>query len=293
MVHVVGHIARGKHARYAGGGGIAVTAAADLHVAILQGQLALEQRGVRRMADGDEQTIDFQLIAAAVVVLYPHPGHAHVVAQHLIDLGVQLEHDLAFGDARLQLVLQDLLGTEGLAAVHQGHLAGDIGQVQRLFHGRVTAADYRHFAIAVEEAVAGGAGRYALAHECLFARQAEVTGAGASGDDQRIAAVGRTVTNQGEGLAGQVHGIDVVEDDLGLEALGVLLHALHQCRTGQAVYIAGPVVDLGGGSQLATGLHAGDQQRLQVGARRVNRRAVTGRAGTEDDHAGMTCCRHN
>jgi hypothetical protein len=64
--------------------------------------------------------------------------------------------------------------------------------------------------------------------------------------------------------------VDVVEDDLGLEALGVRLHALHQVRAHQAVRVAGPVVDLGGRHQLAALLQAGDQHRLEVGARGVD-----------------------
>ncbi|OMP13837.1 hypothetical protein COLO4_00848, partial [Corchorus olitorius] len=135
--------------------------------------------------------------------------------------------------------------------------------VQRLFHGRVATANHGDRLVAVEETVAGGAGRNALAHEGFFRRQAQVTGAGTSGDDQCVAGVLAAVTLQGERLVGQVDGIDVVEDDFGFKTLGVLLHALHQGRAGQAVGVARPVVDFGGGGQLATGLHAGDQQRLE------------------------------
>ncbi|MCY1440256.1 hypothetical protein D9M71_565230 [compost metagenome] len=84
----------------------------------------------------------------------------------------------------------------------------------------------------------------------------------------------------------------MVEDDLGFKTLGVLLHTLHQSRAGQAVGVARPVVDFGGGGQLAAGLHAGDQQRLEVGTGGIHRSAVTGRAGTENDDARMTYFRH-
>jgi hypothetical protein len=56
---------------------------------------------------------------------------------------------------------------------------------------------------------------------------------------------------QPERPLGQVGGMDVVEHGLGVEALGVRLHARHQVRPHQAVGIARPVVDLGGGHQLA------------------------------------------
>ena len=114
------------------------------------------------MADGDEHAIHGDLLAATIAGLQAHAGDAHRVAKHLIDLGVELEHYLAFGDPRLQLVLENLLGAEGFATMHQGHPAGDVGQVQGLFDSGIAAADHRHFAVAVEETVAGGAGRHAL-----------------------------------------------------------------------------------------------------------------------------------
>ncbi|MNZ62445.1 hypothetical protein D3C78_805660 [compost metagenome] len=85
----------------------------------------------------------------------------------------------------------------------------------------------------------------------------------------------------------------MIENDLGFKALGVLAHPLHQRRAGQAVDVARPVVDFGGGGQLTAGLHAGDQQWLEVGTGGIDRSAVTGRAGTENNHSRMTDFRHD
>ncbi len=93
------------------------------------------------------------------------------------------------------------------------------------------------------------------------------------------------VADQLERALRHIGGVDVVEDDLGLEALGVGLHARHQVRAHQAVGVTRPVVHLGGGHQLATLLQAGDDDRLQVGAGGVDGGGPTGRAGTEDDEA--------
>ncbi len=65
--------------------------------------------------------------------------------------------------------------------------------------------------------------------------------------------------------------VDVVEDDFGLEALGMLLHALHQRRALQAFDVARPVVHVGGGHELAALFQAGDQHRFEIGARGVDR----------------------
>ena len=122
-----------------GGGGIAVTAALHDQVTVLEGQLAFEQRSVRGVANGDEHAVNLDFVAAAIVVLQARTGHSHVVTQHFVQGGVELELDLAFGHTSVQLVDQDLLGAEGIATVYQGHLAGDIGQVQRLFNGSIAA----------------------------------------------------------------------------------------------------------------------------------------------------------
>jgi hypothetical protein len=181
------------------------------------------------VADGDEHALQVDVLGGAGLdVLDAHAGDAGVVAQDFVEGGVELEHDLAGGDLLHDLVHQDALGLELVAAVHQRDLAGDVGEVERLFDGGVAAADHRDFLVAVEEAVAGGAGRHALAGEGFFGRQAEVLGAGAGGDDQRVAGVFARIAHQADRLFGQMGGVDVVEDHLGVEAQRVLLEARHQ-----------------------------------------------------------------
>jgi hypothetical protein len=67
----------------------------------------------------------------------------------------------------------------------------------------------------------------------------------------------------------------------------VLLEALHQVRPLHAGDVGGPVVDVGGRHQLAALRQAGDQHRLEVGAGGVDGGGVAGRAGAEDQDAGM------
>jgi len=52
----------------------------------------------------------------------------------------------------------------------------------------------------------------------------------------------------------------MVEHDLCIETLGVLLKTLHQIRALHAMDIRGPVIDLGGGHQLAPLGHTRDQK---------------------------------
>jgi hypothetical protein len=53
------------------------------------------------------------------------------------------------------------------------------------------------------------------------------------------------------------------------------------------VGVGRPVVDLGGGHQLAALGQAGDEQGLEVGAGGVDGGGIAGRAGAEDEQAAM------
>ena len=139
----------------------------------------------------------------------------------------------------------------------------------------------------VEEAVAGRARRHALAHERLFRGQAEVARRRAGRDDQRVAGVFAAVADEADRPLVEVRRVDVVEDELGVEALGVLLEARHQVGPLHAVGVRRPVVDVGGRHQLAALRETGDQHGLQIGARRVYCGGVAGGAGAQDDQAGV------
>ena len=79
------------------------------------------------------------------------------------------------------------------------------------------------------------------------------------------------VERQAEGARLEVDLGDGVEDDLGAEALGLLAEDLHQLGALDAVLEAGVVLDFGRDRELAAGLRALDDERLE--ARRARRRA--------------------
>jgi len=55
----------------------------------------------------------------------------------------------------------------------------------------------------------------------------------------------------------------------------MLEHAVHQLGTLHPFPVARPVVHIGGGGQLAALFHAGDQNRVEIGARSINGRGIT------------------
>ncbi|ESQ15073.1 MAG: hypothetical protein N838_09820 [Thiohalocapsa sp. PB-PSB1] len=72
-----------------------------------------------------------------------------------------------------------------------------------------------------------------------------------------LAAVTRVVTGKLKRPFTEVDLIDMVEQQFGLEALGMSAHALHQIRAEHAVGITGPIIDVGGCHELSTLFEAG------------------------------------
>ena len=231
------------------------------------------------MTDGDKAACEREILRRVILGAFqPHAGHARSVSEHLFQGVVQLQFDLAGGDFLMQLVDQDGLGLEFVTAVHQRHLAGNVGQVQRFFHGRVAAAHHTDFLAAVKEAIAGGAAGDAASHEGAFGFQPQVFGGSAGGDDQRVAGIATAVACERERTLAEVHLVDVVKNNFGLETLRMFQETLHQLRPLHAMHIGRPVVHIGGGHELATLRNTGDQHRAQVGARCVHGCGIAGRA---------------
>ncbi len=191
-----------------------------------------------------------------------------------------------------QPVLQDALGAQFVAAVDERDPGREIGQEQRLLDRGIAAADHHHLLPAVEEPVAGRAGRDAEALEALLGRQTEPFRLGARGEHDGVGSVGRAALALGaERALAEIEPRNVVGDDLGAGGAGVRLHPHHQVGA-LDLGVAGPVLDLGGDGELAPGLDALDQDRLEHGARAVDRRGVAGWPRADDEQAGVAGLGH-
>src|SRR5690606_12986065 len=170
---------------------------------------------------------------------------------------------------------------------------GEVGQEQGFLDGGVAAADDHHLLAAIEEAVAGGAGRDAEALIFGLGGQPQPLGLGAGGDDDGFGQDFRArVQRQAEGALGQV-GLDHdVVDDLGPDMLGLGLHLLHQPGALNGFGEAGIVLDVRGDGQLAAGLKPGDDHRVQRGAGGVDGGGPAGGAGTDDGDTDGTSLGH-
>ncbi len=184
----------------------------------------------------------------------------------------------------------DAAGAEAVGAVDERDFGGEAGEEERLLHGGVAAADDGDLLAGGEEAVACGAGADAVADERLLAGQAEPAGAGAGGDDERAGVDGLLAGAEVEdvGVLREVGGDELGHLELRAEADGLLLHVLDELGALDALGPAGEVFDQRGDGELAAGLVALEDERLEVGARGVDGGGEAGAAGAEDD--GVAGC---
>ena len=188
-----------------------------------------------------------------------------------------MHRDLAFLDLLEEPILHDFLCAQLIAPVHQMHVTCDVGEVQRFFHSDISTANHGNFLAAIKEPVAGCTRRNAFALEMLFRWQSEIHRRRTCRDDQRITGVQIAVALQLERALPKSGCVNLVVNHQGVEALCMTAHSIHQVRTLQAFYVAGPVVDLGRCRELAADLNARDHGRFQIGPRSINGRRVASR----------------
>ena len=180
-------------------------------------------------------------------------------------------------------VLHDLGRAELVAAVHDGDLAGELGEKRGFLHGRVAAAHHDELLVLEEEPVTSGARGDPVSHQPGLGLEPQQLGGGAGGDDQGIAGVAVLAGLERHGPCAELHRGDVAENDPGAEALGLLAELVHHVRAHDAVGETGIVLDVGGDGELAPGLGTLHHQRREVGTGRVEGGGESGRPRTEDD----------
>ena len=194
----------------------------------------------------------------------------------------------------------DLAGPERVAPVHDRHRLGEAGEEGRLLHRRVAAADHDDVLVAEEEAVTGGTRRHAVAEQLLLAGHAQRAPGGTGGEDDGAGEVlGLADVHRLEALGARLGGRRSSSTRVTSSVMNsapkrsaCLRIDVHQLGAHDAVGEAREVLHLGGGHQRATGLHALDHERLEVGPGRVERRGVAGRPRADDDQVSdLVHCR--
>src|ERR1700737_2078732 len=180
-----------------------------------------------------------------------------------------------------------------IAPVHHRHPGSEIGQKQRFLDRGIAAADHDHFLVSIEEAIAGGAGGYAIALEFLLGRQVEPARLRAGGHDYTFCEINvARIADQFEWPPTELDLRYVVVNDLGADVLGLGLHLLHQPGALDNAGEAGIVLDIGGDGELAAGLGPLDNDRLQHRSRRIDRRGPARWARADDHDFSVDGLRH-
>jgi hypothetical protein len=252
---------------------------------------ALEGDGVGDVADAEEHRGDGEDVLDAGDGIFEAQALDVFFfdAEHLFDGGAGEELDVGVGHGALK---HDLGGAKFFGAVDEGDFGGEASEEEGFFHGGVAAADDGDLFSGEEEAVAGGAGADSVADEGLLGGEIEPACAGAGCDDEGAGVDGLVAEVEGEGMFGEIDGAEMGHAQLGAEADGLLLHVLDKVGALDAFGPAGKVFDQGGDGELAAGLVAFEDERLEVGACSVDGGGESGAAGAEDDSVARRVFRH-
>src|SRR5579884_2065118 len=279
-IDMVRAIARNEHARHAR----LRTAFADDVTVLVHFKHAFENLRVRDMADGDENSGTIER-AFGIRLQILHSNSSDLVlfhADHFRD--DRIPDRLDFG-MRKRTFGHDARRPQCIATMHQVNGGGKARQISRFFTSRITAADDDQCLIAEhrQRAVACRAIRHALFLQLRFRVQAKMTMPRAAGDDDGLAFHLFAVHIQNEWLPGKIDRFDRAEFHTRAETFGLFLHAHHQFVAVDALGKARIILDDAGGGEQSAGMTAGEDKRLQIGARGVKRRRQTG-APSADDH---------
>src|SRR5690606_9665034 len=151
---------------------------------------------------------------------------------------------------------------------------------------RIAAAHHHDVLASEEEAVAGRAVAHTVPDKFGLAGDVELARIRADGDDHRIgnknfAALGFDA--EGRAML-KIHILHRVVDIARAELLGLRAHGFDQFRAKRAFREAGKIINLMGRGDLPTQLRAGDDHRVQLRARRIQRGGQPSRAGADHDY---------
>src|ERR1035437_7277506 len=157
------------------------------------------------------------------------------------------------------------------------------GEKERLFEGRVAAADDRDVLTAKEEAVARGARGESVAQVLLFTGNVQHERTSTRRENDRVGGdAGVSVASQPrtKGPDGGVEFVHFFDTQISAKARGLLAHLYHEFWSGDGLGKPRVVLDVGGEHDLAAGLIAG-QRGFALNDDRIQSRAGDENGGRE------------
>jgi hypothetical protein len=252
---------------------------------------SFEGDGVGDVADAEEHEADGQHVLVAGDGVFEAQAFDlfFLDAENLFDCGAGEELDVGVGHGALE---HDFGGAEFFGAVDERNFGGEAREEESFFHGGVAAANDGDLFAGREEAVAGGAGADAITDKGLLGGEIEPARTRSGGNDERAGANDLAADGELDRTFGEIDGVEVSHFELGPEADGLLLHVLDELGTLDAFRPAGEVFNQRGDGELAAGLVAFEDERLEVGAGGVDGGGQAGAPGAEDDCVACRIFRH-
>ena len=279
-IDVVCHIARGVEALCLGAGAFGLE---DVSVFIGIDEIA-EELAIGHVPDGDKDALQVQFALFACDEIFQRHGadFPSVIGQVFGDGAVPDRLDFGIGE---RAVCHDLRGAEAVATMYEVDGGGELGEEACFFTGGVTAADDGYRDIPVKGTVAGGATGQTMADEALFIGQSKVPWGCAGGDDHGACFPDGAIIGDDFEVA-SVHFFDVLDQsvfDACAKAFCLGLHVHHQFGSLDAFGEARKVFHFRRRGELAAGLIACEDERIEVGAACIDSGGVAGAAGANDD----------
>ena len=162
-------------------------------------------------------------------------------------------------------------------------LVAEAREEEPLLERRVAATDHEDVLVAEERAVTSRARRHAAPLQPIFRLEPEPAGARARRDDDRAGAALLALDPDAERPLREVDARHVVGDEFGAEALRLAAELGHHLGAHDPVGVARIVLHVARDHELAAPAEALDHERLQVGARSVEGRRVSGRPSADHD----------
>ena len=173
--------------------------------------------------------------------------------------------------------------------MNERDLGGETREEYSFLHGGVSAANHHDFLPGKEKAVAGGAGRNAVADEFLFVGQTQPAGRSAASDNECLRVNLVLSEMQQKRTLAEVDAGEMSYAIFRAKALGLLAHVLNELRSHDSFWKAGKIFHERSERELAARFVPFNHQRFQIGPRRIQRGGMSGAAGADDDDvAGFT-----
>src|SRR5260370_17248035 len=189
---------------------------------------------------------------------------------------------------RSRPVQHDRGGSKFPPQVDQMNAAGEARQKNRFLHRGIASAHHRDFLAAKEKSVTCRAGGDAMPDQLALRLEPQHARGSAGGYDHGFGAKHFFRGGNIEWPFAEVDARNGAGAKLRAEALCLLAHMFDQLRAENAIGKARKVLDHGRQSELAARFVPIDHQRLEIGARGVNRSRQSGAPAPDDDYVMHT-----